>query len=82
MAQIPKSLRDDCKRQPEGERDLIVTVHEEVIGEDPEEMGLPQAQRLTDGVYKTRLSGLKVLELDKNEKIAEIIEDSEDEAMA
>ena len=80
MAQIPKSFRDDCERQPEDEWDVIVTLREDVTDEDAGEMGLPQVQRLTDGVYRARLRGRTVLELDKNDKIAEIIEDTEDEA--
>ena len=79
MTRINEKLRSKCRGSPEVVQAVVITVGATVIGEKLVEIGLGDAEQIRGipGLFKSRLTGARILELADHPDVEEITEDTE-----
>jgi hypothetical protein len=72
-------LKAKCRENPEAIQPVVITVEPDVVGENLAEIGLGEAEPIVGvpGLFKSRLTGERLLELADKPYVKEIVEDAE-----
>ena len=79
MTRMNEKLKAKCRENPEAIQPVVITVEPGVVGKNLTEIGLGEAEPISgvSGLFKSRLTGERLLELADQPYIEEIVEDAE-----
>jgi len=79
MTRMNEQFKAKCRENPEVIQPVVITVNAAVVGTSLAEIGLGQAEPIpgVPGLFKSRLTGERLLELADHPDIEEIVEDAE-----